>query len=229
MISRVLEPEVMDSADDAREYDEMDHAVVNTAFADELASLVGRDHPGPILDVGAGTALIPIEICRRLPRASIVAVDLSAAMLERARGRIVRAGLSDRVSVEQADAKRLPFAAASFPVVISNSIIHHIPEPSDAVAEIARVAIEGAALLIRDLCRPDNEASLAALVATHVGEESDRARQLFADSLRAALTVEEMRQLVARYGFAPKAVTRTSDRHWTWRVPPPSGAAVQER
>ena len=57
--ARVLEPEVMDSAEEARDYDSMDHAAVNEAFAAAFLSIWnGRN---PILDVGTGTAQIPLR------------------------------------------------------------------------------------------------------------------------------------------------------------------------
>src|SRR5262245_58017790 len=91
MLARVLEPEVMDSEEDAREYDSMDHAAVNAVFAADLMealknwSLKRPVRVGAskleILDLGAGTAQIPIELCRRLPDVRVVAVDAAASML----------------------------------------------------------------------------------------------------------------------------------------------------
>ena len=54
MLPRVLEPEVMDSPEEAADYDAMDHRAVNRVFAsDFLAAWDGRN---PILDAGTGTA-----------------------------------------------------------------------------------------------------------------------------------------------------------------------------
>jgi hypothetical protein len=39
---------------------------------------------------------------------------------------------------------------------------------------------------------------------------------MFDASLRAALTLDEVRNLVTTLGFAPDTVRPTSDRHWTW-------------
>src|SRR5437879_2965362 len=79
MLTRVLEPEVMDSPEEARDYDAMDHGAVNRAFVvDFLAAWNGEN---PILDVGTGTALIPIELCRQAPAARVVAVDLAEHMI----------------------------------------------------------------------------------------------------------------------------------------------------
>src|SRR5271166_2066683 len=102
MLPRVLEPEVMDSAAEAHDYDAMDHSTVNRVFvADFLAAWAGQN---PILDVGTGTAQIPIELCRRAP-ARVVGIDLAGHMLEVGRQNVLRAGLQDRIRLEQVDAK----------------------------------------------------------------------------------------------------------------------------
>lgn len=226
MLARVLEPEVMDSEVDAREYDSMDHAAVNAVFAADLVAALDnwslkrpvRDEAGKleILDLGAGTAQIPIEICHRLPSVRVVAVDAAASMLAVAERNLAAAGLADRVELVLADAKGLPFTDASFPVVISNSIVHHIAEPAGVLAEAVRVAAAGALQFHRDLCRPADEEELARLVATYAGGATPYQQRLFAESLRAALTLEETQSLVEKLGFAPETVRMTSDRHWTW-------------
>src|SRR5215204_3827463 len=64
MLIRILEPEIMDSADDAREYDAMDHSAVNEQFVTDLLATLTAS-PLRILDLGAGTSQIPIELARR--------------------------------------------------------------------------------------------------------------------------------------------------------------------
>jgi ubiquinone/menaquinone biosynthesis C-methylase UbiE len=216
MLARVLEPEVMDSEADAREYDSMDHAAVNAVFVADLAAVLSPDRSITILDLGAGTAQIPIELCRRLPNARVVAVDAAESMLALARKNVASAGLSDRIEMVLADAKRLPFADGVFSAVISNSIAHHIAEPGNVVAESVRVAQPNALQFHRDLCRPDGEVTLEFLVATYAGNSTAYQRRLFGESLRAALTLDEMQSLITRLGFDPNSVAMTSDRHWTW-------------
>jgi ubiquinone/menaquinone biosynthesis C-methylase UbiE len=214
MLPRVLEPEVMGSPEEARDYDAMDHGAVNRAFVgDFLAAWDGRN---PILDVGTGTAQIPIELCRQAPNAGVVAVDLAAAMLDLAATNVQRAGLQRRIRLELVDAKSLPYADGAFAAVMSNSIIHHIPQPARVFAEMARLAAPGGLLFARDLLRPADEATLAALVRTYAGDANDHQRQMFAASLHAALTLDEVRGLVQSLGFPAETVQQTSDRHWTW-------------
>ncbi|MDE0736953.1 MAG: ubiquinone biosynthesis protein UbiE, partial [Pirellulaceae bacterium] len=62
-LERILEPEVMDSIEEARDYDEMDHAAVNEVFVSDL--LETGDVGGEILDLGTGTAQIPVALCQQ--------------------------------------------------------------------------------------------------------------------------------------------------------------------
>ncbi len=174
------------------------------------------DGDAEVLDLGTGTAQIPIELCRQYPAARVVAIDLARHMLAVADLNVRRAGLADRIRLELVDAKALPYADGQFRALVSNSIVHHIPKPRSALAEAVRVTAPGAILFVRDLARPADDAELTELVTTYAGDCNAHQRQLFEDSLRAALSVGEMRDLVAALGFAPTTVTATSDRHWTW-------------
>ncbi|HEV3448559.1 MAG TPA: hypothetical protein VG099_28235, partial [Gemmataceae bacterium] len=59
--------------------------------------------------------------------------------------------------------------------------------------------------------------TLTRLVATYAGDANAHQKQMFADSLHAALALEEVRTLVRGLGFDPVSVKQTTDRHWTWR------------
>ena len=71
-------------------------------------------------------------------------------------------------------------------------------------------------LFFRDLLRPDSDESVQQLVDTYAGDANDHQRQMFDDSLRAALSLNEIRNLIAELGYNPEEVRATSDRHWTW-------------
>ncbi len=214
MLQRVLEPEVMDTAEEARDYDSMDHSEVNRRFVADF--LEQWDHSNPILDVGTGTAQIPIELCHQSSRAEVVAIDLADHMLALARANVNSAGFGKRIRVEKADAKRFNYADAHFGAVVSNSIIHHIPEPFACFAEMHRVCSEEGTLFVRDLLRPDDEAKLHHLVNTYAAGANDHQRKMFGDSLLAALTLAEVRELVGRLGYPLETVQQTTDRHWTF-------------
>ncbi len=214
MPQRVLEPEVMDSAEEARDYDAMDHSGVNQRFVEDfLQSWKGTS---PVLDVGTGTAQIPIVLCQRDPRSRVMAIDYAEEMLRLGQKNVAASGLADRIQLQRCDAKRLPFADHLFGAVISNSIVHHIPQPRQVLREMVRVTWPGGLLFVRDLLRPRDDDEVWHLVNTYAGGANAHQRQMFEDSLRAALTLEEMRGLVRELGMAVETVQQTSDRHWTW-------------
>jgi len=202
------------------------HRAVNERFVSDLLAVLGPDALGPqeevinVLDVGAGTALIPIELSRRLDRVRVTAIDLSQWMLRLARKNVASAGSSDRIHLQEIDAKAMPFGVGSFDLAVSNSIVHHVAEPLAVLKEMVRVTVPGGVLFVRDLLRPPDEPTVARLVGAYAGDANAHQRALFEASLRAALTVKEMRGLVAEVGFPEGGVEQTSDRHWTWVCTP---------
>lgn len=214
LLARVLETEVMDSEADAADYDSMDHGEVNRKFVAEF--LAASPNLREVLDLGTGTAQIPIELCQQNARARVVAIDAATHMLRLAEANLVRAGLADRVQLVWCDAKTLPWPQGRFSAVMSNSIVHHIPEPRTVLAETVRTAEPGALIFVRDLMRPRDDATVRHFVDTYAASGNEHQRQLFGDSLRAALSLAEIRALVGELGFDPADVQATSDRHWTW-------------
>jgi ubiquinone/menaquinone biosynthesis C-methylase UbiE len=223
MLQRILEPEVMDSEQEAKEYNEMDHSEVNRRFVDDLlafARSVAESEEeielGDVLDMGTGTALIPIELCRQHSDCRVMAIDMAVSMLELARYNVEAQGMLERISLAQVDAKNMGYEDEMFALVMSNSIIHHIPEPQACLQEMVRVTVDQGLVFVRDLMRPDDLATLERLVETYAGEETEYSQKLFRDSLHAALSLNEIRDMVAKLGFEPATVQATSDRHWTW-------------
>jgi ubiquinone/menaquinone biosynthesis C-methylase UbiE len=220
-MERVLEPEVMDTPEEARAYDAMDHREVNARFCEDL---LAEGPIGPsVLDVGTGTALIPIELCARAPHVHVVAIDLAENMLARAKENLTRAGLHNRVMLEKVDAKSMPYADGAFATTVSNSIVHHIPEPRGMLAEMLRVTAPGGLVFVRDLARPRNDAEVDRLVELYGGERPadpqaqaawEHQRGLLRASLKAALTLDEIVALASDVGM-PSCIRMTSDRHWT--------------
>jgi len=212
MLERVLEPEVMDTERDALEYASFDNSSVNDEFvtrALELAPLAGA-----VLDVGTGPGDIAVLFARRAPALRFLAIDLGEHMLGLARRNVVEARLADRVEIACLDAKATGRPAGSFDMVISNSLVHHIPEPDALFRELKRVARPGAGIFIKDLHRPASAGELAQLVDTYAAGCTPYQVQTFRDSLHAALTVDEVAAILSRLGWDELQARRCSDRHW---------------
>jgi len=215
MQQRVLEPEVMDTDEDAREYDAMDFADANSRFAEDALALIASVKSPRILDLGTGTAAIPIEMIRRRPDAQIVGLDLAESMLVVAREKARVAGIAASLDLRAGDVKATGLAPATFDLVMSNSTAHHLPDPLAMFREIARLTRPGGAILVRDLFRPETAALATATVERVAPNDSPRQKQLFLDSLNAALTVDEVRALARDAGLEGTRIAVVSDRHWT--------------
>jgi ubiquinone/menaquinone biosynthesis C-methylase UbiE len=212
-LARVLEPELMDTELDAAEYRTIDNREVNRLFVESVLALAPRK--GRILDLGTGPGDIAILLAQSAPELDIVAVDLADHMLAIARDAVSAANLGRRVEVARCDAKATGFDDASFDMVVSNSLVHHIPEPGDAMREVARVVRAGGAIFIKDLLRPRDEAELDSLVATYAANDSEYQRTLFRNSLHAALRLDEVERMCRDAGLHGVEVKQVSDRHWT--------------
>lgn len=216
-MDRVLEPEYMDTADEAESYDAMDHAGPNAAFVERLVALGARGH---MLDIGTGPAHIPLLLAARDPEATIVALDAAAHMVRVAERNLAKAPpeVAARVRLVLGDAKGLPFPDATFDVVFSNTILHHIPDPRPFLAEAFRVLKPGGVLLVRDLFRPADEATVDRLVATYAAGADAEQRALFRASLCAALTVDELRAIADQAGLARAELVVDTDRHMSLQL-----------
>lgn len=216
-MERVLEPEVMDTWEESVAYDAMDFTEVNTAFAEEAIALA--PDRARVLDAGTGPARIPILMCQRRPRWRVVGIDLSRNMLKLGAKHVAKAELGDRIRLDCVDAKQLPYPDAHFDFVVSNSIVHHLSDPLPFFRELRRVLKPEGGLFLRDLFRPEDEATVDKLVASIGGDYDAHQTQLFRDSLCAAFTVEEVRDMLQTAGLEGVSVYASSDRHWTAKRP----------
>ena len=212
MLERVLEQEVMDTKKDADEYASFDNTAVNSEFVSRALELAPTT--GYVLDIGTGPADIAILLAQRAPGLSVLAIDLGEHMLATARENVRRANLANRVEIRKADAKATGLPNAAFDMVLSNSLVHHIPEPTLFFREMNRVARPGAALFVKDLHRPQTEAELEHLVDSYATDCTDYQRRAFWESLHAGLTVAEVLSICRSLEIPGANVRRCSDRHW---------------
>jgi len=214
-LPRVLEPEIMSSAEEAGEYDAMDFSATDQLFAERAAELARGARW--IFDIGSGNAKIPLAMAALVTDpARICAIEMSAEMLAAGvRNRLHAGAVAHRLLFLRADAKRLPLPNGCADLVTSNSLVHHIPDPQAVFREVARIVRPAGRILIRDLVRPESEEELAHLAGKHAFGSSPLQRRLLSDSLRAALTLAEVRDSLGECGLAGVSVTKITDRHWS--------------
>jgi len=135
-----------------------------------------------VLEIGAGTGinapLYPRD-CR------VTAIDLSTAMLDRARARIARAGLTHVELLEQ-DAARLPFPTDSFDSVCAPYVISVVADPVRVAREMRRVCRPGGRIVILNHFRSTSRLSswlerVLSPLTVHVGFRLDLVLREFLD------------------------------------------------
>ncbi|MFJ2171929.1 SAM-dependent methyltransferase [Streptomyces sp. NPDC087851] len=134
-----------DSATDDRSLDQATDRLTDLV-AGRLAAAPGRR----LLDVGCGTGRPALRIARATG-AQVSGISVSHEDIGLARTRADAAGLADRVDFRYADARALPFDAASFDGAWAIESMMHIGDRTAALTEIARTLRPGSPLVITDV------------------------------------------------------------------------------
>lgn len=124
-------------------------------FRESVVDLAKIQSGETVMDVGCGTGTFAIIARQRAdPSAKIYATDASPEMIEQARQKAAQAGVTVDFRVEPVEA--LNFPDDSFDVVMSNFMLHHLPDDlkSRAFAEILRVLKPGGRMLAVDFEPP---------------------------------------------------------------------------
>lgn len=144
----------------AHRYDRLNRILsfgIDSGWRRRALRLLVQDQPPPerILDVATGTADFAILAARRLPRAHITGIDLSAGMLATGRAKIERAKLCDRIDLVHGDCLELPFADGSFDAVTVAFGVRNFENIVAGLAEMRRVLAPGGCVVILELSQPE--------------------------------------------------------------------------
>lgn len=213
MMERVLEPEVMDDPEQARVYAQADFAEENQGFVNHFLETYPDLTEGHVVDLGCGPGDIPIRLARAHPSLHITGVDASEPMIRLAREAVQAGGLNDRITL---DCRR--FQDLAFPervdAIISNSLLHHVPNPFQFWYAVKVLAKSGAPVLVMDLLRPDSPEAAQAIVDQYAADEPEQLRRDFFNSLLSAFTEDEVAAQLAELNLSRLLIDVPDDRHW---------------
>lgn len=211
-MKRIPEPELMDAPAQAQAYAEADFSESNQAFVDAFIRFAQAGTEGRLIDLGCGPGDICLRLARAMPGWRIIGLDAGPNMLALAQAAVEAAQAN---SIELA-LRRLPCELPGQPLdaIVSNSLLHHLPDPMALWNTIADQAGPGCRVQIMDLHRPDSPEQARAIVEQYAGDAPEVLATDFYNSLLAAYTAEEVIDQCRQAGLETMVLTRPSDRHW---------------
>lgn len=211
-MERRAEPELMDDPQQVAAYASADFSQAHEQLLSHLRTLWPDLTPTCAIDLGTGTGDIAMRLARAYPDCHITAVDAGSVMLQQAARVLAQAGLAQRISLVQ---RHLPDVSGlpRFPLLVSNSLLHHLPDPMILWHTLPRLACPGAVAVIMDLRRPRSMEELEQLVMRHAAGDHPLLQQDFRASLHAAYTCDEVAAQL-REAALPLTVHAVGDRHW---------------
>lgn len=205
----------MDSEEQTLAYAQADFEESNSLFTREfLERFTGLDGSGSLVDLGCGPGDIAIRLAIALPGWQVTGIDAGENMLRRAREHPGYPAVADRVTFHLAYLPDPTLPEGDWNAVVSNSLLHHLPDPQVLWDSIGQLAADGAAVQVMDLVRPSSKSDAMDLVDRYADGAPQILREDFYNSLLAAYTVEEIAQQLVQAGLDSLQVDTVSDRHW---------------
>lgn len=212
-MDRVLEAELMDDPKQADAYARADFAEENQGFVDRFKEYFPEFSQGKVLDLGCGPADIPIRFAKLYPTCQVIGIDASAPMIQLGEQAVKEAGLTDRITL-RCERYEDVAGARIVDAVISNSLLHHLPNPLQFWQKLRQLVKPGASVLVMDLLRPDSPEAAQAIVDQYAANEPEILRRDFYNSLLAAFTEDEIGSQLARMNLTRLLIDIPDDRHW---------------
>ncbi len=139
-------------------YDFLNHLLsfgIDRIWRKKLVRLLGRRKPSTVLDVATGTGDLAIAIAA-LKAQKIAGIDISGKMLEIGRQKLIEKGLNHIITLQQADAEKIPFSDNSFDAVTVAFGVRNYENLLQGLAEMRRVLRPGGIMLILEFSHPES-------------------------------------------------------------------------
>ena len=211
-MKRVLEPELMLDEVQVKAYAEADFSEPHNRFIELIREGINDDFlTSPVLDLGCGPGDVTCRFARAFPYCLIDAIDGSNSMIKYAKDYLPE----DLKNIIRFRLVKIPdenLTLNRYETIISNSLLHHLPDPMVFWTTIKHCAGQGARIFVMDLLRPDDQSSAERMVARYAVDEPKILQYDFYHSLLAAFTQQEIESQLRQAEF-PLTIRQISDRH----------------
>lgn len=213
-MKRVPEPELMTEQEQVEAYGGADFeephsnfmALLGAAFEDITAVKT-------VLDLGSGAGDIVLRFAKEYPGAHIDAVDGSRTMLDYAEKLLSGyQGFNERVELIHSYLQDFS-AEKKYDLIMSNSLLHHLHDPSHFWNKIREVSVPGTRIFVMDLMRPVSLEEAGDLMEKYTRGEPEVLKKDFYNSLLAAFEIDEVKLQIADSGLGNLETKKVSDRH----------------
>jgi ArsR family transcriptional regulator len=128
-------------------------------------------------DLGCGTGQVSATLAPFVGR--VVAVDSSAAMLQAAKKRLQR---FDNIDLRRGELEALPIDDERLDAATLMLVLHHVPDPARALAEVARVVKPGGRVIVADMLPHDRDNYRQQMGHVWLGFSGEQMTAMLADS-----------------------------------------------
>jgi len=206
-MERIVEPELMTEAEQARAYAEADfesaHGRYPLLFQEKFPDCPPT---GYALDIGCGPGDVTRRFAQILPGWTFDAVDGSATML-------AQAPKTERINYIHGFIPGAPLPRVRYDLVLSSSLLHHLHNPAVLWDSVRQRTSTGSMVFVVDLRRPGSREIAQQLTDQYTQGEPEVLRRDFYNSLLAAFTPQEVRRQIDLTGLDRLNVEVISDRH----------------
>lgn len=173
--------------------------LIYAPFARKIAASLSPTLNEPVLvDLGTGPGVLAIEVHKLLPHARVIGIDLSAVMLEIAKGNAVKSGMTN-FEGRIGNADEIPVETGSVDLVFSQFSLHEWEDAEKGLSEVHRILKCGGSVMLRDFNRvwfTGWKRGLVKFLSAVVGESYEDHLEMFRYSF------DDVAGLLKEVGFA---------------------------
>ena len=213
-MERIPEPEIMDEEEQACAYSMAQFDEPHSLFVSLFRRSFPGEEPPTVLDLGCGPADVTVRFARAFPGSFIDGIDASGSMLRYGCEMVKRNRMERNIRLIAGRIPEARLPLERYHAVISNSLLHHLPDPMILWRTIRSCSGMGTLVFVMDLSRPGSPEEAREIMERHSGNEPEILKRDFLNSLLASYRPDEVREQIESAGFRHLSVESVSDRHF---------------